>query len=178
MRWILRISGSNWTPLDNTSVHPDDYVIATEVTRRHPEFHQFWSSNIPHATVDISPEKERFICQLLMLSDPRESITPLRVTQLGDASFIEVIDYSTLKGLVVRGTVRNITSFGAFVNLSSVGIRDEGLLHISEYPVGVDDPHYYMMNAEVNVKVIDVQEDNSPQSQNFRKYRIKLTTRF
>ena len=36
-------------------------------------------------------------------------------------------------GMVLKGTVRNVVDFGAFVD---IGVKQDGLLHISKFPRG------------------------------------------
>jgi uncharacterized protein len=76
------------------------------------------------------------------------------------ASFREDInEISDLReGMVLEGTVTNVTHFGAFVD---IGVHQDGLVHISEIANKfVKDPHEEVKVEEVvKVKVLDVDED-------------------
>ena len=55
--------------------------------------------------------------------DPRDELPPPLLRT-------DVLDINDLKpGMVLKGTVRNITDFGAFVD---IGVHQDGLVHISE----------------------------------------------
>jgi uncharacterized protein len=58
-------------------------------------------------------------------------------------------------GMTLEGQVTNITNFGAFVN---IGIKNEGLVHISEMSHNfIKDPNEVVsLNQKVQVKVIDI----------------------
>jgi uncharacterized protein len=58
-------------------------------------------------------------------------------------------------GMTLEGQVTNITNFGAFVN---IGIKNEGLIHISEMSHNfIKDPNEVVsLNQKVQVKVIDI----------------------
>ena len=154
---FLQVKDSNWTPLDSTAVHPDDYEIATHVVGMHPELGQYCSGNV-HASnaIQISSEDEDRILQLLRLSDPRELYDPVEIRAAKDwVGSLERIEVTP--GAVLTGLVRNVTSFGAFVQLVGSNTKDDGLLHISNYPVGVRDPHYYTINQSIQVKILSVE---------------------
>jgi uncharacterized protein len=57
--------------------------------------------------------------------------------------------------MTLEGQVTNITNFGAFVN---IGIKNEGLVHISEMSHNfIKDPNEVVsLNQKVQVKVIDI----------------------
>jgi len=72
----------------------------------------------------------------------------------GTAGKISSID-DIKKGMVLVGTVTNTTKFGAFVN---VGIKETGLVHISEIAnqFVVDPSDFVQIGQEVKVLVTDV----------------------
>eukprot|EP00966_Prymnesium_polylepis_P033131 770594-Prymnesium_polylepis.1 len=82
--------------------------------------------------------------------DPRDSLDgPLLLgSELRELSQMRV-------GQRLRGVVRNVTPFGAFVD---VGLKDDGLVHISELaPHRVDDPHAVVaVGQAVAVVVVSV----------------------
>ena len=80
----------------------------------------------------------------------------------------DVLSIEDLKsGMTLRGTVRNVIDFGAFVD---IGVHQDGLVHISQicdkyikHPTEV-----LSVGDVVNVKVLDV---------DVKKHRISLTMR-
>ena len=61
------------------------------------------------------------------------------------------------KGQVLEGTVKNITSYGVFVDLGGV----DGLIHITDLSWGrVSDPHeVVVLDQKINVVILDFDED-------------------
>ena len=91
--------------------------------------------------------------------DPRESIKVLEF----DDKLKTIEDVHV--GIVVNGIVTNVTNFGAFVG---IGIKENGLVHISQMAEGfVSDPSSIVsLHQHVQVKVVSVDKD---------KKRIQLT---
>ena len=115
-------------PLDNTWVHPENYAVARELLKYKKDnriqltnaqqneiMEQF---KIGKATVhDIIEALEK------PHQDPRDDIEKPLLRE-------EILSIADLKeGLILRGTVRNVVDFGAFVD---IGIKNDGLVHISE----------------------------------------------
>lgn len=83
-------------------------------------------------------------------------------------------------GMMVEGTVKNLTDFGAFIDLGGA----DGLLHISEMSWGrVADPKkLFKVGDKVNVMIKDIQdtkialtlklEENNPWKNAAEKYQI------
>ena len=61
------------------------------------------------------------------------------------------------KGQILEGTVKNITSYGVFVDLGGV----DGLIHITDLSWGrVDDPHKVVeLDQKINVVILDVDDE-------------------
>jgi len=70
------------------------------------------------------------------------------------AEGVETLNDLTL-GMILEGTVTNVTNFGAFVD---IGVHQDGLVHISSLAAHyVDDPHKVVKAGDiVKVKVMDV----------------------
>lgn len=78
----------------------------------------------------------------------------------------DVMEISDLKpGMVLRGTVRNVIDFGAFID---IGVHQDGLVHISEVcEKFIKHPSEILSVGDiVNVKVLEVDE---------KKHRISLS---
>ena len=130
---FLRISDAK-NPLDNTAVHPESYHIvesmAKDLKKTVPELiaepqllkqinlNDYVTDKIglPSLT-DIINELEK------PGRDPRKAIKVLEF----DKSIYKIEDLKV--GMVLPGIVTNITNFGAFVD---VGIKENGLIHISQ----------------------------------------------
>ncbi|MGL5500800.1 MAG: helix-hairpin-helix domain-containing protein, partial [Plesiomonas shigelloides] len=168
---FLRINdGEN--PLDASTVHPESYPLVERIlaatgltirelmgngeTLRGVQASQFTDAQFGLPTVtDILRELEK------PGRDPRP--------EFKTAVFAEGIE--TLEdlsaGLVLEGTVTNVTNFGAFVD---IGVHQDGLVHISSLSNKfVEDPHTVVKAGDiVKVKVLEV---------DLERRRIALTMR-
>ena len=124
-------------PLDYTSVHPESYSSAKKLLKKYGfTTKDILGGNI-HLTDEIKDVKEvakeigtdpitlRDMIKELEKQgrDPREEM-PKPVLKS------DVLDFDDLKeGMELKGTVRNVIDFGAFVD---IGVHQDGLVHISE----------------------------------------------
>jgi uncharacterized protein len=159
---FLRIPGAP-NPLDNSAVHPERYVLVekmaeavnvrlekiigkVDLIRRIPK-EKFISGDVGLPTIeDILLELEK------PGRDPREEF---RYAQFSD----EVKEMTDLEpGMVLEGTVTNVTNFGAFID---IGVHQDGLVHISQIAdCYVDDPRNFVKVGQiVKVKVLQVDVD-------------------
>ena len=123
--------------LDYTSVHPESYSSAKKLLKKYGfSTKDILGGNI-HLTDEIKDVKEvaeeigtdpitlRDMIKELEKPgrDPREEM-PKPVLKS------DVLDFDDLKeGMELKGTVRNVIDFGAFVD---IGVHQDGLVHISE----------------------------------------------
>ena len=137
---FLRISGAK-SPLDNTPVHPESYSLAEkilaelgfslkdltdknqlEILRAKVKLVQI--ENLAQKLDAGIPTVKDILDALVKPGrDPREDL-PAPLTR---QNIIKLEDIKV--GTIMRGTVRNITDFGVFVD---IGIKTAGLIHISE----------------------------------------------
>ncbi len=132
---FLRIFGSN--PLDKTNIHPEDYELVLNILNDYnvseslvgtkdieEKLNELKTSDIINK-YNISEDKWETIKNNLVngVIDPRDEIK-----QMNLRSDVLTIDDLEL-GMSLEGTVRNVTSFGAFVD---IGLHDDGLVHISK----------------------------------------------
>lgn len=132
---FLRIFGSN--PLDKTNIHPEDYELVLKILNDYSvseslvgtkdieeKLKKIKTSDIINK-YNISVDKWETIKNNLVngVIDPRDEIK-----QMNLRSDVLTIDDLQL-GMSLEGTVRNVTSFGAFVD---IGLHDDGLVHISK----------------------------------------------
>ena len=133
---FLRIfDGDN--PLDKTNIHPEDYELVNKILQDNnidvarvgtdymKEKIDALNKNEVMNKYDISEEKWDLIKNNLVngVIDPRDE-----VKQMTLRSDILTIDDLEL-GMSLEGTVRNVTAFGAFVD---IGLHDDALVHISK----------------------------------------------
>ena len=162
---FMRIEGAK-NPLDNTGVHPESYDICKNML----DMLGYSLSDVENKNIsDIDSKVEAIgikeLSDKLQVGevtlkdiiaeikkpgrDPREEgIKPiLRI----DVLKIEDIT----EGMILKGTVRNVVDFGAFVD---IGIKNDGLVHKSEMSKGfVKDPMTIVTVGDiVDVKVIGV----------------------
>jgi uncharacterized protein len=138
---FLRIRGGD-NPLDESAIHPESYRIAEKV---------MWAANV---TLDNSLEERRAKLDQLRSTSTLESLA----TQVGSGIptlldiFQQIIQpgrdpredlplpvlrsdvlkmEDLMAGMKLKGTVRNVIDFGAFVD---IGVKQDGLLHKSQFP--------------------------------------------
>ncbi len=133
---FLRINNSN--PLEKTAVHPKDYKAALELIKKVglnlSEIGSEKSNSILNSNLDILTLSKELNIGIYTLADiieelkkpgrdPREKIE----SAILDKKVTDIKNLSV--GMELNGTVRNLSDFGAFVD---IGVHQDGLLHISE----------------------------------------------
>jgi uncharacterized protein len=131
-------------PLDSSAIHPESYVIAKAIMKK--------------ARIDLKTpiEDRKHALELLRRQEPiTELATALKT---GEPTLVDIFDQliqpgrdpredlpqpilrndvlsmSDLKvGMQLKGTVRNVVDFGAFID---IGVKQDGLLHRSQIPRG------------------------------------------
>lgn len=133
---FLRVRNSK-NPLDNTSVHPESYDIATELLNTLG----YSLSDVKENKVNIDKNKvnttelaTKLNSSPITISDIIDELNkPNRDPRDEMPSSIlksDVLDFDDLKeGMVLTGTVRNVIDFGCFVD---IGVHQDGLVHISQ----------------------------------------------
>ncbi len=171
---FMRIAGGE-NPLDGTSIHPESYEAAEKLLAE-LGYTKEWITEQGVRSVlvkDYKKTAERIgigeptlrdmVKELCKPGrDPREDMPqPILRT--------DVLDMKDLKeGMILKGTVRNVIDFGAFVD---IGVHQDGLVHISQlsnqkfvkHPLEV-----VSVGDIVEVKVLSV---------DLQKKRIALTMR-
>ncbi len=133
---FLRIENEN--PLEKTAVHPKDYETTLKLLKKLGiPLHSLGSTEANSSLDNIKDvanlAKELSIGEYTLNDiieelkkpgrDPREKI----VSATLDNSVKEIKDLAI--GMILNGTVRNLSDFGAFVD---IGVHQDGLVHISE----------------------------------------------
>ncbi len=135
---FLRIKESN-NPLDNSSVHPESYGAA-ELVLAECGLNLSDVGTSAVASIQKLFEKsgqqlaDKIGVGLLTLQDILAELAKPARDPRDDLSKpllrSDVLDINDIKeGMVFQGTVRNITDFGAFVD---IGVHQDGLVHISQ----------------------------------------------
>ena len=135
---FLRIPGGK-DPLDNTGVHPESYAAARQLLkelgltpadaaagRLEPLAAERGYAGIAESLGIGEPTLRDIVKELSKPGrDPRDELPP----PLLRADVLEMEDLQP--GMELQGTVRNVTDFGAFVD---IGVHRDGLVHISQFP--------------------------------------------
>lgn len=171
---FMRINqGDN--PLDRTSVHPESYEAAKELLAKQgftaEDLEKGNLSELPATIRDYKKLAEELGIGEITLRDivkelekpardPREEMPkPILRTDV-----LEMKDLQ--EGMVLKGTVRNVIDFGAFVD---IGVHQDGLVHISE----ITEKRFIKHPLEV-VSVGDI-VDVKVLSVDLKRKRIQLT---
>jgi uncharacterized protein len=160
-------------PLDNSAVHPEAYTIVEKMAK-----------NLGVKTNELIANKEK-IAQIkpenyitseigiLTLKDilkelEKPGLDPRKAAKIFefDPNVRSIKDLKT--GMILPGIVNNITAFGCFVD---VGIKESGLVHISQLKEGyvADVNEVVKLHQHLQVKVVEVDE---------ARKRIQLTMVF
>lgn len=134
---FMRIQGGK-NPLDGTSVHPESYEAAKKLlVKLGFEPKQLSSGGLNGLSKKIVDYKalaeELQIGEITLRDIVKELEKPARDPRDEMPKPIlrtDVMDMKDLKpGMVLKGTVRNVIDFGAFVD---IGVHQDGLVHISQ----------------------------------------------
>ena len=172
---FLRIQDGD-NVLDNTAVHPESYGAAQKLLQKFG----YTNADVAAFTLGDLPQKvkaagEEAVAAEIGVGVPTlndivaELIKPgrdVRDTLPPPVLRSDLMDLNDLKeGMQIQGVVRNVTDFGAFVDIS---VHQDGLLHISEISDGfVRHPSDVLkVGDKLNVWVLSVDRD---------KHRIALT---
>lgn len=175
---FMRISGGD-EPLDSTSVHPESYkacdkllgilgIDKTSVTKGGVQgiddmiLSLTGVNTMEKAVAKLSPELEigemtlsDIISELKKPArDPRDSAPPVIFRK-------DVTSFEDLKtGMILDGTVRNVVDFGAFVD---IGVKQDGLVHVSEFSEQfVKNPlEVVSVGDNVKVKIIEIDREKN-----------------
>ena len=175
---FLRVPESS-NPLDNTAVHPESYKSAKELLKlldysdkeiKAARFGDISSRVKAKGTKNLAqvlgiglPTLDDIVKELSKPGrDPRDEMpAPLLRS--------DVLDINDLReGMELKGTVRNVIDFGAFID---IGVHQDGLVHISQIcNKFIKHPSEVLKVGDVvNVKILSVDS---------KKGRISLTMRF
>lgn len=160
-------------PLDNSAVHPEAYTIVEKMAK---DLGVKTNELIANAAKIAQIKPENYITSeigILTLKDilkelEKPGLDPRKAAKIFefDPNVRSILDLRA--GMILPGIVNNITAFGCFVD---VGIKESGLVHISQLKEGYvsDVNEVVKMHQHVQVKVVEVDE---------ARKRIQLTMVF
>ena len=160
---FLRIRGGS-NPLDATAVHPESYAAAGRLLEKL----QISADQLRTGSVPVKVKNYKAMAEELGIGEPtlrdivKELQRPGRDPREDMPKPIlrsDVLDMKDLKeGMILKGTVRNIVDFGAFVD---IGVHQDGLVHISRMAAGKFVKHpldVVKVGDVVEVKVVSVDQ--------------------
>ena len=166
---FIRIKEGKY-PLDNSAVHPEAYKIVEQMAKdlkisvkeligNKEKISQIKLENYANAEIGILTLKD------IVKELEKPGLDPRKVAKVFefDPNVKTIKDLRT--GMILPGIVNNITAFGCFVD---VGVKESGLVHISQLKEGFvsDVNEVVKLHQHVQVKVVEVDEDRK---------RIQLT---
>jgi len=160
-------------PLDNSAVHPEAYPIVEKMAK-----------DLGMKTAELIGKKDKISLikpELYITSDigilgVKDILKELEKPGLDPRKAAKVFEFDAnvksikdvRSGMILPGIVNNITAFGCFVD---IGIKESGLVHISQLKEGfvADVNEVVKLHQHVQVKVVEADEERK---------RIQLTMIF
>ncbi|MBF6641449.1 RNA-binding transcriptional accessory protein [Flavobacterium sp. J49] len=160
-------------PLDNSAVHPEAYPIVEKMAK-----------DLGLKTAELIGKKDKislikpetYVTSEIGILGIKDILKELEKPGLDPRKAAKVFEFDanvkTIKdvrsGMILPGIVNNITAFGCFVD---IGIKESGLVHISQLKEGFvsDVNEVVKLHQHVQVKVVEVDEERK---------RIQLTMVF
>ena len=171
---FLRVAESS-EPLDNTAVHPESYTVAKELLSLYGYKKNDVATCGEELKAKVEAEGVSAVAEKLGVGVPTLSDILKELARPGrdvrdelppPMLRTDVLDIKDLKdGMVLKGTVRNVIDFGAFVD---IGVHQDGLVHISQIC------NKFIKHPSEVLKVGDV-VDVKILSVDINKMRISLT---
>ncbi|MBN6079768.1 Tex family protein [Aggregatibacter actinomycetemcomitans] len=156
---FMRIAAGD-NPLDASGVHPETYPVVEKILQATEQSIQDLMGN---AGVVRQLDAKQFTDEQFGLPTVQDIFKELEKPgrdprgEFKTATFADGVEEITdLKaGMILEGTVTNVTNFGAFVD---IGVHQDGLVHISSLSDKfVEDPHQVVKTGDVvKVKVLEV----------------------
>jgi len=157
-------------PLDNSAVHPEAYPVVEKMAK---DLGLKTNELIANKEKISQIKLENYITPEIGMLGLKDIVKELEKPGLDPRKSAKVFEFdpsvTTLKnvraGMILPGIVNNITAFGCFVD---IGIKESGLVHISQLKAGFvsDVNEVVKLHQHVQVKVVEVDEDRK---------RIQLT---
>ena len=149
-------------PLDNSAVHPEAYPIVEKMAK---DLGIKTNELIANKEKIAQIKPENYITAEIGILTLKDILKELEKPGLDPRKAAKIFEFnpnvrsiSDLRtGMILPGIVNNITAFGCFVDL---GIKESGLVHISQLKEGYvsDVNEVVKMHQHVQVKVVEVDE--------------------
>ena len=158
---FLRIKGGR-RPLDDSAVHPESYTIVKKMAK---DVGVAISELIGNKSKLQMIDLEKYTTKTIGLLTLKDIINELEKPGLDVREQAKVFSFNQniktisdlREGQLLPGIVNNITAFGCFVD---VGIKESGLIHISNLSDGFvkDVNEFVHLQQQIIVKVLEVDE--------------------
>ena len=149
-------------PLDNSAVHPEAYKVVEKMAK---DLGIKTNELIANKEKINQIQPEKYISDEIGILGLKDILKELEKPGLDPRKSAKVFEFDPnvrsikdLKtGMILPGIVNNITAFGCFVD---VGIKESGLVHISQLKEGFvsDVNEVVKLHQHVQVKVVEVDE--------------------
>ena len=156
---FLKVKGGD-NPLDASSVHPESYEAVYRIA---DDIGESVENLIGNKKAVTAVKIEKYVTEKTGLPTLKDIISELEKPGRDPRREFEFFSYTDginsiddlEEGLVLSGTVTNITAFGAFVD---IGVHQDGLVHKSRIADAfVNDPADFLkVNQKVKVRVMEV----------------------
>ncbi|MDR0415197.1 MAG: RNA-binding transcriptional accessory protein [Prevotellaceae bacterium] len=159
---FLRISNPQ-NPLDNSAVHPENYHVVEQMAK-----------DVGCSVGDLLQDErlrkqlnpQKYVSEKVGLPTLLDIMKELAKPGLDPREHVRIFEFAQhvhaiedlQEGMILPGIVTNITAFGAFVD---VGIKQDGLVHISQLADAfVNNPNDIVkLHQHVQVRVVSVDAD-------------------
>lgn len=146
-------------PLDASAVHPEAYPIVEKMAA---DLGTEVSALVGNDTAIKQINVKNYVSEQFGEHTIKDILNELQKPGLDPRSEVQQFEFAAIYsiadvqvGMVVPGTVTNLTRFGAFVD---IGVKQDGLVHVSEIAHRyITDPNEALkLNQHVQVKVLEV----------------------
>ncbi|AEW86552.1 RNA-binding transcriptional accessory protein [Flavobacterium columnare NBRC 100251 = ATCC 23463] len=149
-------------PLDNSAVHPESYKMVEKMAK---DLGVKVNELIGNKEKISQIKPENYITENVGILGIKDILKELEKPGLDPRKAAKVFEFDpnvktiadVRSGMILPGIVNNITAFGCFVD---IGIKESGLVHISQLKEGyvADVNEVVKLHQHVQVKVVEVDE--------------------
>jgi protein Tex len=146
-------------PLDNTAVHPERYELVEQMAK---DLHCKVTDLIQQRDKRQALDLKKYVRGDVGLPTLQDILKELEKPGLDPRGAAQAFEFGNVRslddlsvGMVLPGIVTNITAFGAFVD---IGIKDSGLVHVSQMADKfIRNPaEVVKLNQQVTVRVLEI----------------------
>lgn len=159
---FLRISNAE-NPLDNSAVHPESYFVVEQMAKNlNMDMKDLIGNSEIRSKIDLS----NFVTEKIGLPTLNDILDELEKPGRDPRSIIKVFEFNpnvkliddVHEGMELPGIITNITNFGAFCD---IGIKENGLIHISNLSENfISNPSEVVsLHQHVLVRILEVDKE-------------------